>query len=288
MDRQETGQRIARARRRRGLSQAALAGLVGRSESWLSQVERGKRPIDSHTVLTQMAEVLRIDIAELTEPDGHDTARSHPYPSARQIEHAMVSYTALEDAISSRPRERQWDTRNLEGRIKAAYHRYQATRYEEAGQLLPALIRDAEAASRAAGPDDPDLCRLRAHVYDTTAALLNRVGEHALAWTAADRAIAAAEQSAQPLITALGAYRLTYVLASRKHPREAVELAMTAVTALDRSKQAHSPRPDQLSIYGGLHLAAANAAAAQYDSAMSAALLRRAEQLARNSAETPT
>lgn len=35
-DREPTGQRIARARRRRGLSQAVLAGLVGRSESWLS------------------------------------------------------------------------------------------------------------------------------------------------------------------------------------------------------------------------------------------------------------
>ncbi len=37
------GQRIARARRRRALSKAVLAGLMGRSESWLSQVERGKR-----------------------------------------------------------------------------------------------------------------------------------------------------------------------------------------------------------------------------------------------------
>jgi transcriptional regulator with XRE-family HTH domain len=30
------GKRIAPYRRRRGLSEAALAGLVGRSESWLS------------------------------------------------------------------------------------------------------------------------------------------------------------------------------------------------------------------------------------------------------------
>ncbi|WP_342793508.1 helix-turn-helix domain-containing protein [Pseudonocardia hierapolitana] len=28
----------------RGLGQAAVAGLVGRSESWLSQVERGRPP----------------------------------------------------------------------------------------------------------------------------------------------------------------------------------------------------------------------------------------------------
>ena len=43
-----------------------LAGLVGRSESWLSQVERGKRGVDSHSVLVRLAEVLRVDIEELT------------------------------------------------------------------------------------------------------------------------------------------------------------------------------------------------------------------------------
>ena len=64
----EPGERIARARRRRGLSQAVLAGLVGRSESWLSQVERGRRGVDSHAVLTRMAAVLRVDVAELTGP----------------------------------------------------------------------------------------------------------------------------------------------------------------------------------------------------------------------------
>ncbi|HEV3382142.1 MAG TPA: helix-turn-helix transcriptional regulator [Trebonia sp.] len=37
---------------RRGLSQAVLAGLVGRSESWLSRVEREKRRVDSHEVHT--------------------------------------------------------------------------------------------------------------------------------------------------------------------------------------------------------------------------------------------
>jgi len=53
------GARIARDRRRRGLSQAVVAGLVGWSESWLSQVERGKRRAGSHAVLIRMATVLR-------------------------------------------------------------------------------------------------------------------------------------------------------------------------------------------------------------------------------------
>ncbi len=61
-DREAAGQRIARARKRRGLSQAVLTGLVGRSESWLSQVERGKRGVDSHSVLVRLAEVLHVAI----------------------------------------------------------------------------------------------------------------------------------------------------------------------------------------------------------------------------------
>lgn len=39
------GERIAIYRRRRGLTQLVLAGLIGRSESWLSQVERGIPPL---------------------------------------------------------------------------------------------------------------------------------------------------------------------------------------------------------------------------------------------------
>ena len=69
-DEDAAGARIARARRRRGLSQSVLAGLVGRSESWLSQVERGKQGVDSYAVLTRMAEVLRVEVEELTGPGG--------------------------------------------------------------------------------------------------------------------------------------------------------------------------------------------------------------------------
>src|SRR5215470_18320828 len=95
---ESAGQRIARARRRRGLSQAALAGLVGRSESWLSQVERGLRNVDSHGVLMSLAEVLRVDVAELTgdEPAEHRAAQ---YAAAEGIGRAMMAYDGLESVI---------------------------------------------------------------------------------------------------------------------------------------------------------------------------------------------
>src|SRR5680860_604444 len=59
------GERIAAYRRRRGLSQATLAGLVGRSESWLSQVERGIRSVDRLSVLLDLARVLRVEVEAL-------------------------------------------------------------------------------------------------------------------------------------------------------------------------------------------------------------------------------
>jgi hypothetical protein len=171
-----------------------LAGLVGRSESWISQVERGRRSVDSHAVLTRLCDVLHVDIAELTQPPCQDQASTRPYKGSAAIEQAMMSYDVLSGTIAAPPRLGRCDGANLTGRARAAYHRYQATRYEEAGRLLPGLIRDVEAADNG----NPEVCHARALVYDTTAALLNRVGEHALAWAAADRAVAAATQSAQP------------------------------------------------------------------------------------------
>ncbi len=96
--------------------------------------------------------------------------------------------------------------------------------------------------------------------------------------------MSAAEQSGQPILTALVSYRLTYVLANRRYPGEAIQLAMTAATALERTM--NSPSPDMLSVYGGLHLAAASAAATGYDRSATPRLLQKAraaaERLGRN------
>jgi transcriptional regulator with XRE-family HTH domain len=103
MDPETAGQRIARARRRRGLSQAVLAGLVGRSESWLSQIERGRRRIDSHAVLTRLAEVLRIDIEQITTPAAGAEDSQHAYPAAPLIEQAMMRYGTLGASAGPEP-----------------------------------------------------------------------------------------------------------------------------------------------------------------------------------------
>ena len=49
-------------RKRRGMSQDALAGLVGVSRSWLSQVKRGIHTVDRLSTLIDLAAVLRLDV----------------------------------------------------------------------------------------------------------------------------------------------------------------------------------------------------------------------------------
>lgn len=276
MEATDAGQRIARARRRRGLSQATVAGLVGRSESWLSQVERGKRSIDSYGVLTRLAGVLRADIDDLTGSVHGGVPRG--YALAAQIERAMMGYDALDACITGEGVGRRHDLDYLQLAAQTAYRDYQATRYEQAGRRLTGLIRDVEAASRQASCAAAGPCRSRALVYDTTAALLSRVGEHPLAWTAADRAMAAAESSGDPLLAAAGAWRLSYVLIGRSPPHQGLELATTAAHAVERVMRSSSPA--QMSIYGALNLAAATAAAAIYDEAATRAFLAQAQATA--------
>ena len=276
-DREAAGQRIARARRRHGLSQAVLAGLIGRSESWLSQVERGKHGVDSHSVLVRLAEVLRVDIEELTGSANADETGRRAHVAAPLIEQAMMGYgTGPLDGGDEPGREVSLDF--LRAQASAAYQAYQATRYDAAGRILPRLIRAVETAARIGGSDSSAACAVRARVYDTTAALLSRVGEPFLAWAAADRAMFAAEQSGGPLLAAASAWRLSYMITGRKYPQEALELAMAATAALGGATRTLSD--ERLSVYGALHLAAATAAAASFDRAATQSLLATARGIA--------
>ncbi len=73
------------------------------SESWLSQVERGLRQVDSHSVLVSLAEILRVDVGELTGDEPGDP-RASQYAAAREIERAMMAYDALESVILNHSR----------------------------------------------------------------------------------------------------------------------------------------------------------------------------------------
>lgn len=142
-----------------------------------------------------LAEVLRVDVSELTgdEPAEHRAAR---YTAAQEIERAMMAYDGLESVIGGDEAERPPDVARLLLGLGRANRAYQAARYEEAGHMLPALIRGVETSARTCPRRDAtSVSRCRCQIYQATAMVLSRVGETGLAWTAADRAVTAAEQT---------------------------------------------------------------------------------------------
>jgi hypothetical protein len=72
----------------------------------------GKRGIDSHSVLLRLAEVLWVDLEELTGSADRDETGRRAYPAAPLIEQAMMGYGAPGplDGSEESGREVTWTT----------------------------------------------------------------------------------------------------------------------------------------------------------------------------------
>ncbi len=247
------GRRIALHRRRRGLSQAAVAGLVGRSESWLSQVERGLRTVDSYTVLRDLGRVLRVDIAALTgSGERTEQGRSRPHADVDGIERAL---------LVGWPDEPSAGVATL---VPDLHRAYQAAHYDDVLAALPGLIAALDG-------QDPALV---AAGYTVVAKTLTKLGAHDLALIAADRAWAAARRSGDPADLGMAVYQVVCALLPTSRAVLAEELAVTTAAELDGDD------PAVCSVAGALWLIAAVAAARRIDAAAAEERLGRAQRLA--------
>lgn len=274
-----TGRRIAAYRRRRGLSQEVCANLVGRTGAWLSQIERGARPIDRLSVLEQLAEVLRVEVADLTgrQESGDRMRPQNAAASALRsvlLRHDAIAamLTPIEDGTAEGP-----TLAGIRRGVDLANRLYQATRYEAAAQLLTELVGHSQRATRElTGDDRRRAYGLLAEVYHVTAKTLTRVGEPGLSWIVAERALNATERSEQPLLIAASAYHLGHSFLQAGQYGDAI--AVTAATADGMDSKA--PSSAWVSVVGGLHLTTALAAARHGDRVVSMRHLNRAGTLA--------
>src|SRR4051795_6616195 len=92
------GDRIA-FYRRRGLTQRVLAELVGRSEDWLSKVERNERDVRRLDVISDVARALRVSVGDLLGQPVlvEDTqSKNDDVPAVRD---ALMSYRRLSQTL---------------------------------------------------------------------------------------------------------------------------------------------------------------------------------------------
>jgi transcriptional regulator with XRE-family HTH domain len=214
VDYMPVGERIAIYRRRRGLSQLALANLIGRSEAWLSQVERGIRHADRLSVIIRLAQVLKVTVEDLVgqplslAPNGGIEYRAVPALRAALTDYEVIPAT-FGVGVGDGPVR---DLPSLQRNVDQANRLYQAAHYEEAGLLLSRLIGDAQRAARElTGDGRRGAFGALAQTYHATAKTLTKVGETELAWIAAERSLPAAQWAESPLLMAASAYHLGHV-----------------------------------------------------------------------------
>lgn len=276
------GERIAYYRRRRGLSQVKLARLLGRSESWLSQVERGARQIDRVSVLVEVAAALDVPVAELT-PEAFLPEAPEEHPTARAVREVLSRPDVLGWVLAPRADGKEKaliDVEGLESRAERAWELTHASRYAGLTELLPVLIPEGEALAREArGSKRKRAFGALAAIYEATAAIMAKVQAADLGWVAAERAIVAAERAEAPLHVAAAEFRLSHVFLSANQAELALQTARAAAEVL-RPRVAGGP-PELVSLWGALNLAAAVAAVRARQESVARECMANAEEAAR-------
>src|SRR2546429_6284922 len=147
------GERIALLGRRRGLSQAAVAGRLGKSTQWLSNIERGVRSADRYSILVPIAEVLRVHVADLTGDRRADQRTREPEHEAARSLRLVLAECGFVGALLGPDGgvSAAMDIDRLDWRVREAWMLVHEARHKEAGALVPELGRGNERAAGAGG-----------------------------------------------------------------------------------------------------------------------------------------
>ena len=249
------GRRIETYRKRRGLSRRVLADLIGRSQEWLRQVEKGLRPLDSLEALTRLSAVLRIkDWSELLPIRDF----GHRRPSAEQADPLVeVLRRALFGLPPPSPPVGRADSTREVDELWSSW-RAAGRRFEPVAQrVAEALWRCQEASEPSADGDEAGTVPVG---RDHTRALLllrlilSRLGEHDLAYIAAQRAVRHCDPRVAPVLYGCCRQAMALDLCRIGYRVEARDLA---AAALDRLADGSDEAVERRQAAAGLALCAA-------------------------------
>lgn len=251
------GERIQIVRTRTGKSRAVVAGLVGRSEEWLRDVEKGRQGAPGLEMLLKLGQALGVrDLTELTGEHellvGLSRRAGHPVvPAIRQaIESVeLTSSASAVDANELRIRvDRAWRLWHTSPRPRA-----------EAGAMLPELIRDGRRALRTLeGQERRTAAAALVGAYVLSEQVLAWVSDAPLLWLAADRAMAAAEIADDPVTLAAAAWVVGNVWRATGREEDAYLLAQDAAELLEPRLDGNT---EAQALWGSCHLHSAITAA---------------------------
>jgi len=274
------GTNIAAHRRVAGITQADLAGRIGRSVQWVSAVEQGRRHADRLTDLLHIAVVVGCTVEDLI---GRPVDILAPGVRPRGETVAAVRAVIMRSAVPSSPLPEPVPTADeVDARVGEAWTIWHGSpnAHTVLGEVLPGLLDDATVAHRVA-QDRRAAAASLAGAYQIARQWLHHIPDGDLAWIAADRAMNAAREADDPHLIALGAWALSAAYRRAGQQDEATRLCLAAADELKAHIDGSDPAPDLLADYGMLHLAAAISAAQSDEDGRAWALHRVADEAPR-------
>ncbi|WP_260463728.1 XRE family transcriptional regulator, partial [Streptomyces sp. TRM72054] len=232
---------------------------------------------------TVASETRRLDVslgdllAEPTLMEWSNDSGRHTVPALRE---ALMDYKQLTPLLGSPADDEPPAVDALRADVKEVLDAYQVSRYGYATRRLPHVLAGALAASRAySGREWEEAHTELALAYHGAAMVLGKVGESELAWIAADRGLAAAQQSGQDTATGSLFRAVTHCLMATGRFTAAVQLVNDAAAIMQPGLG--TTNDEYLSVYGTLFLTGAMAAARAEDRATTQTFLREADEAAR-------
>jgi transcriptional regulator with XRE-family HTH domain len=258
-DTKALGQRIKELRRDAGMSQSDLAAAMGRSESWVSQVERGVQPVERLSILQALADALNVSVREV-RPDAAPAEPSQPEGLDRSndlegLRVALTGHPALGSLFEESSGELITSIADFRQHVEEAWALAHASSYAALSDHLAQLLPSIETAVRhAPASDRKELHALRARAYQVAAASFTRQDQADAAWVAADRALQAAELAGQPLEVVASLFRMAHAFMRQQHMEQAEQAAKSAVAVMAPRAEAPECPPEELSLLGAMNL----------------------------------
>jgi transcriptional regulator with XRE-family HTH domain len=265
MDTFGIGRRIAYWRERRRMTQSDFGALLGKSRRWVQDLEGGQRQSDPRlSVLEGAARILSIRLEDLLSGAparaGLECVDESELAAIRDtLDRHDIITGSCDDATGELVL-----IESLQRSVEYSWTAFQAGSFASLGRIVPDLIIDAtRAATQSEGDSRVAAFRLLSMSLQLVEALATKFGDTPLAFTAADRAVIAAEHSEDPIIMAAAARHLSDAMTQSGRPQQAADFAIAAAARLEADLTQRGT--EGLSVLGMLYLKAAMAAAAAED-----------------------
>ncbi|MER6048433.1 helix-turn-helix transcriptional regulator [Streptomyces sp. NPDC001793] len=278
-DHLEFGKRVKFYRKRRGMQQRQLGELLGRSEDWVYRVESGRIPVNNVKMLADLADALRVHLEDLQGTpvlleDSDGFAASVPAIRAALMQSRRLAGSLI---AGREPLRLEF----LEMEVGTAWELYQAGEFAALADRLPRVLADARSAVNegTSGDERREAQRLFALACHVAAALLRKLGETNLAWTAADQGEIAALESGDTAAILSLRRGIAHVQLGANLAAEAVKSTLDSADDLERGWWQSSPVA--LSLYGTLFLNGSIAAARMRNRELTKYMIGKADEAAK-------